>query len=251
MSELNLGEVHPIDLMEEVVGRFALGAQAKGLELVCHPAANMPVSAFSDGARLWQMLSNLVGNAIKFTARGEVVLQAMQVKGENLLRGLIRALGLETQTRGREKAPDPATREATNGQHILLAEDNRENQILGRLFLQKGGYSVDLAENGEVAVQKIEAGAYALVLMDLDMPVLDGFEATDRIRAWEAEEGRDRVPIVALTAHAIKKIRDRCLSCGMDDYLAKPIDRATLLRKVSEALRRAGTEEGIFGGETE
>jgi PAS domain S-box-containing protein len=115
---------------------------------------------------------------------------------------------------------------------ILVVEDNPDNQNLARRILEGAGYSVDIAENGEIAIQRTRDYLYDLILMDIQMPVMDGFGATEAIRKMERQRGDSRVPIVALTAHAIEGYRDKCLECGMDDYLSKPLKRESLLETV-------------------
>jgi len=105
---------------------------------------------------------------------------------------------------------------------VLLAEDNLVNQRLGMRLLEKRGHSVVVAGNGRETLAAFESGGFDLILMDLQMPEMDGFEATTAIRERERESG-NRVPIVALTAHAMKGDREKCLAAGMDGYLTKPI----------------------------
>ena len=116
---------------------------------------------------------------------------------------------------------------------ILLVEDNAVNQRVACLMLQRLGYAPDTAANGTEAVQKALAGDYDLVLMDIQMPEMDGLEATRRIRKAR-DRGRPR--IIALTAHALAGERERCMEAGMDDYLTKPLDQ----KKLREALVRQG-----------
>jgi two-component system sensor histidine kinase/response regulator len=108
------------------------------------------------------------------------------------------------------------------GQHILLAEDNVINQRLAIRLLEKLGHTCRLAENGREAVEAFESEKFDLILMDVQMPEMGGFEAVGRIRLLEQRSGM-HMPIVALTAHAMKGDRERCLAAGMDDYLVKPI----------------------------
>jgi CheY-like chemotaxis protein len=116
---------------------------------------------------------------------------------------------------------------------ILLAEDNPVNQLVARRMLEKQGYDVTIAADGQQAVALSGRAAFDLVLMDVQMPLLSGFEAASMIR--ERESGRaTRVPIVAMTAHAMKGDRERCLESGMDDFLSKPIDSESLIAMVEK-----------------
>jgi CheY-like chemotaxis protein/HPt (histidine-containing phosphotransfer) domain-containing protein len=118
------------------------------------------------------------------------------------------------------------TQRALSRHRILLAEDNAVNQKVACRTLEKLGYRVDVAPDGQAAVKAWESGRYSLILMDCQMPIVDGYEATRQIRA--KEENGKRIPIVALTAHAMKGADEDCAAAGMDDYLSKPIDRAQL-----------------------
>jgi CheY-like chemotaxis protein len=111
---------------------------------------------------------------------------------------------------------------------VLLVEDNAVNQQVAKRMLAAFGLNAQLAVNGLEALSRIQQESFDLVLMDCQMPVMDGYEATGRIRAWELEAGRERLPIVAMTANAMEGDREVCLAAGMDDYLAKPIKRDML-----------------------
>ena len=105
---------------------------------------------------------------------------------------------------------------------ILLAEDNMVNQRLTVKLLTKMGYQVEVAGNGKEAVAAFERETFDLILMDVQMPEMDGFEATALIREKEKKTG-GHIPIIAMTAHAMKGDRERCLDAGMDEYVSKPI----------------------------
>jgi PAS domain S-box-containing protein len=124
---------------------------------------------------------------------------------------------------------------------ILLAEDNLVNQKVACRAVEKLGYKVDVASNGRAAVEAWASGRYDLLLMDCQMPVMDGYEATRTIRAREIALSK-RTPIVALTAHAIKGADDDCFEAGMDDYLTKPIDRELLRRCLERWLKSAPSQ---------
>src|SRR5206468_5076979 len=110
---------------------------------------------------------------------------------------------------------------------VLLAEDNPINQKLAVVVLQKAGYSVDAVDTGAQALEKVQSNHYNVVLMDVQMPELDGFEATHKIREWEKNTGQ-HIPIIAMTAHAMQGDRERCLDAGMDDYVTKPLQPKVL-----------------------
>lgn len=115
---------------------------------------------------------------------------------------------------------------------ILLAEDNAFNQKLAQRVLQREGHEVVLVGNGQEAVMAAQDTDFDLILMDLEMPIMDGLEATAEIRRKEAAIGR-HVPIIAMTAHVLKGDRERCLQCGMDDYLAKPLKHSEVINIIS------------------
>lgn len=122
--------------------------------------------------------------------------------------------------------------------NILLVEDNIDNQNLARKILEKAGFAVEIAGNGKEAVEAVRKYHYTLILMDVQMPEMDGFEATRLIRELQAERGEKRTPIVALTAHALKGYREKCLEQGMDDYLTKPLNKKALLETLDSWIDR-------------
>jgi len=139
----------------------------------------------------------------------------------------------------------PEENSKTRPLNILVVEDNLVNQMVIDELLQEFGHSTVLAENGEQAIECVKKGGIDLILMDCQMPVMDGFEATRRIRAREEERDLPHMPIIAVTSNAIKGDRERCLRAGMDDYVSKPINTAKLVAAIEshtgdDALIRLG-----------
>ena len=120
---------------------------------------------------------------------------------------------------------------------VLLADDNPDNLNLGQRILSKLGFAVDTATDGKEAVEAVRKQRYDVIFMDVQMPHMDGFAATERIRELEEELGYERTPIIALTAHALQGYREKCLRHGMDDYVTKPIKKKTLLQTLGRHLR--------------
>ena len=116
--------------------------------------------------------------------------------------------------------------------HILVAEDNRINQIVIRNVLQEAGFTCDIVANGREAFDTAKTGKYHVVLMDCQMPEVDGYEATELIRRWEVSAKRHQIPIIALTANAVKGDEERCLSVGMNAYCSKPIDPKKVIHTI-------------------
>jgi CheY-like chemotaxis protein/HPt (histidine-containing phosphotransfer) domain-containing protein len=124
---------------------------------------------------------------------------------------------------------------------ILLAEDNRVNVEVTTLILESVGFAVDVAADGNKAIAALAQGRYDLVLMDMEMPQLDGVAATRAIRA--SEQGRAHLPIVAMTANAMQEDRRRCLDAGMDDYVSKPFTPTSLIENVARWIERSDTAD--------
>lgn len=117
---------------------------------------------------------------------------------------------------------------------VLVAEDHPINRRVIEALLRRDGHAVTFVENGRDALQWVQAHPFDLVLMDMQMPEMDGLAAAQAIRRWEAASGRPRVPIVALTANVFAEDRERCRAAGMDDFLPKPIGRAELQRVLAQ-----------------
>jgi CheY-like chemotaxis protein len=134
-----------------------------------------------------------------------------------------------------------------SGFRVLVAEDNSINQEIVRDVLENAGMECRVAENGLQALQALRESDFDAVLMDVQMPEMDGFEATRRIR----EEHGDKAPaIIAMTAHALKGDAERCLKAGMDAYVSKPINQDALYRTMWEALQKSHDQGGSFAPET-
>jgi CheY-like chemotaxis protein len=296
----------PFEVLSEAVRTLAVPARQKGLALACGQEAGVPERLLGDPLRLRQVLLNLLGNAVKFTASGSIdarIQVVSRTESEVSLRfsvtdtgiGIPReklvsifdsfqqadgsttrkyggtGLGLAISARLVElmggsleveselgsgstfhfTLPMPVVTDAATVPEprpnriplpissarplsILMAEDNVVNQKVALRILQKQGHSVVLAATGFEALEKAAERAFDLILMDVQMPDMDGLAATRAIREREKTTGR-RVPIVAMTAHAMKGDRERCLAAGMDGYVSKPVRPRELAKAIEEA----------------
>lgn len=288
-----------------------LGSQAanKGVALRRALSSDVPPRLVGDPQRLRQVLTNLVGNALKFTEKGEIRIEVSRAESsgqtgpvglrfavvdtgigiaeadlERIFEAFTQADGSATRRFGGTglglaissqlvrlmggrlevesvvgqgsrfsfvlafciaDAESPSTvrpsfapaRTANRPLAVLLAEDGPVNQLLVKRLLEKAGHTVTVVDTGAKAVEALARADYDVVLMDIQMPGMDGLEATISIRSREAD-GRRRVPVIALTAHAMEGDRERCLAAGMDGYLSKPIRPDDLLASLAE---HAGT----------
>lgn len=164
------------------------------------------------------------------------------ITASRLFDAVIGALNRDGQSAGDpDKAAPLANRAkgaslAAKNARLLLVEDNEINQQVATELLRTGGYSCEVRANGKEAVEAIQSGGFDLVLMDCQMPEMDGYEATRIIRQWETQTGRPRLPIIALTANALSGDRQQCLDAGMSDYLKKPLSRRELFATVEQYL---------------
>ncbi len=344
--ELALTELSPRDIAKSVFDQFYERARATGLGFNAHVAANVPAAVRGDAGRLRQILVNLVGNALKFTARGEVVIAVTRVAGTDAhpeLRFCVRDTGIgiasdkqaaifepfaqadrntsaqyggtglglsicrqfvelmggqlkvdsapgqgttfhftlrmETVNKpsdARAAADVPAmvsrthsaatTKQRTpvggqtpsepvtaipGNRHVLVAEDNPVNAQVAVEMLELVGFRATHVLNGAEAAELCKDHVYALVLMDGQMPVMDGLGATREIRRQEAATRRSRQCIVALTAHAFAEYEDACRRAGMDDFLSKPLTKRSLvaaLEKWAPETAHAATTEAANAG---
>jgi len=242
------GEPYPLILLDAMMpdmDGFAVGEQIAREPLLAGAAIMMLTSA--DGR----------GDAARCRAIGLCAYLVKPVKATELLKAITLALGNELSPCG---APP---RKATAGSgtpayaapqrqlDILLAEDNVVNQLVAVRLLEKCGHKTTVANHGGEALAALARKRFDLILMDVQMPEMDGFEATRQIRENEAGTGH-RTPIVAMTAHAMAGDRDRCLAGGMDDYLTKPVQREELFRvlKWAETLElQASSDDTVVSDE--
>ncbi|MBF0398095.1 MAG: response regulator [Desulfobacterales bacterium] len=166
------------------------------------------------------------------------------IKRDQLFDCLITVFGKSMDQEGRDQKQIFITRHTLNETstkqniRILLAEDNAVNQKFVMTYLQKMGFRGDVAGNGKEAIKALEMIDYHIVFMDVQMPVMDGFEATKSIRDPKSKVINRNVPIIAMTAHAMKGDREKCMECGMNDYVSKPIKPKELLEAIERQLNR-------------
>ncbi len=155
------------------------------------------------------------------------------VRKDELLGAIIKAMHEDAETANASPSAGPSLRGRNLNLKVLLVEDNLTNQTVGNVLLKRLGCEVHIAENGLEAVAATESEDYDVVLMDCEMPVMDGYRATQTIRERE-ELTQKHVPIIALTAHALDGMRENCLAMGMDGFVSKPVTLATLLEALRE-----------------
>jgi signal transduction histidine kinase/CheY-like chemotaxis protein len=289
---LERAEVSTGMLGESLVALFRPKAEAKGVALRLEVDDAVPPRVLSDPQRLRQILLNLVGNAVKFTEQGEVVLRISADRqagtlsfhiqdtgmgiaadkiptlfdpfvqadssttrryggsglGLSIVRRFVEAMKgtieVESQLSGgstfrvtipleiatsaemQDPVEAPVHSPVMSGLRVLIAEDNAVNQLLFRKMLVRLGCEVHVANDGRKALEVLRSETIDLVLMDCQMPELDGYETTREIRSWDGRFAR--LPVIALTASAMEEDRQRCFAAGMNDFLSKPLILANL-----------------------
>ncbi|HET7397001.1 MAG TPA: response regulator [Intrasporangium sp.] len=196
--------------------------QIDGLELARHICADETLS----DTLLIMLSSTLEVDRDELRRAGVRDTLSKPVRSSELFDRLVRLVGDAPITAARRMAQTAATRAGTTSGRVLVVEDNLVNQMVAEGLVSRLGYEVDIVANGAEALDAIAATPYAAVLMDCHMPVMDGYSATEEIRRREV--GGPRLPIIAMTAGVTAEERERCLTSGMDDYVAKPVDLPTL-----------------------
>ncbi len=289
--EITQEPIDVLDVARSVTLLFSSTAKSKLVELQLEASPALSGWRLGDALRIRQVLINLVGNAMKFTRRGAVVVRVLgddrddsgrvtfevsdsgpgiaesqlakifepfvqaeptteRVLGGTGLglaisRGLVRAMGGELdvsstlgqgatfrfgldlpRTAGAVPVVVPTPKEperlALLSGRALLVEDNSVNRLIGNAMLEGLGMQVVMAEDGKEALDRLASESFEVILMDCQMPVMDGYQATTRLREIERATGKPRTPVIALTANAFSGDVERCLAAGMDDHLAKP-----------------------------
>jgi len=155
------------------------------------------------------------------------------IKRSDLFEAITSTIGKAEMVAEEPETTRPAAFEDLSALQILLVEDSVENRLLIQSYLKKTPYKIGIAENGDIAVKKFKSGKYDLVLMDMQMPVMDGYTATREIRKWEGEKGLKATPILALTAYATKEDEQKSLDAGCTAHLTKPIKKARMLEALN------------------
>jgi CheY-like chemotaxis protein len=299
-------------IAEGLKNSFYQLAKNKGIDLIAEIDKRIPQNLIGDPIRINQVLTNLIGNALKFTEKGKVIISLKLEKDQKksstiqfsisdtgigihkdkqgiifkeftqanadttrkyggtglglaISQRLVRVLGgvikvISKPGQGStfyfslqlpktdipivEQQPLVSSTtdvEFTKSYKILIVEDNEINKIIAEKFLTKWGFEVDHAENGQVAIEKHQNGNFDLILMDLEMPVMSGYEATLAIREMSAAKKRS-IPIIALTASAMLDIQKKIYSLGMNDFILKPFVPNELRKKLYIHLEKGGNQ---------
>jgi len=187
------------------------------------------------GATILMLTSeNRAGDIARGRTLGVAAYLVKPIKQAELLETIQEARGGDTPAVERPAAQARRTAADPQSLRILLAEDSQDNVLLIEAYLKASGYSADVARDGQAALEKFTSGTYDVVLMDVQMPIMDGYSAARRIRQWEIEKGVSPVPILALTAHALPEEVRKSFDAGCTAHLTKPIRKATLIAAIEE-----------------
>jgi PAS domain S-box-containing protein len=171
-------------------------------------------------------------SAMQRVPRGQCTVLLKPVRRSRLLRAVLQAKSAKGSRPGLRSTSKPAEGSGPQRLRILLAEDSIDNVLVVREYLKSQPWDIDVAENGRLAVQMFTSRPYDLVLMDVQMPELDGYSATRAIRKWERQNGREVIPILALTAHAFAEEAQKSRDVGCTAHLAKPVRRSVLIAEI-------------------
>lgn len=231
ISDLNMPEMDGLTLVESILKRAYLTPQA--------------IIMLTSGARPWQSTQlNELGVAaqlLKPAKQSEIY--------DAIVGSLLRSPDDTFLAQSQPSNLFAFQRDETHSLRVLLAEDNQVNQKLAIGILENLGHSVTVAATGREALQKLSEADYDVVLMDVQMPVMDGLETTREIRRLEMVTGR-HVPVIAMTAHAMKGDRENCLAAGMDDYMSKPIRTRDIQAKLEQFLRKTSAITSLGATQT-
>ncbi|WP_424963092.1 response regulator [Ekhidna sp.] len=295
--EFEFTEVNLETLAAKIIKAHTALAKEKGLSLVLELDENMHPLVLADQTRIYQVLNNLINNALKFTSKGYVKLKTTVLDADDriqnlrievldsgigipydkqkviferftqagssttreyggtglglaIIKKILNMVGSEIYVKSEPDSGtifwfdlafkkvlhaevDEAVQEEEDsniitGKKILLVEDNQMNIMVAEKFLKKWELRVEVAHNGQEGVEMMKENTYDLVLMDLQMPIMDGYKATRKIRTFD-----EKTPIIALTASALLKVRQDVIAAGMNDYITKPFDPNELKRKIA------------------
>ena len=193
-------------------------------------------AAFSNSVIMMLTSDSRQGDMARSRHLGLAGYMVKPVKRANLYEAIKIALGKDLVREVKQENPADNVGKSEDSKKILLVEDSEDNRMLIQLFLKKTAHKVDFAENGVVAFQKATTQKYDLIFMDMNMPVMDGLEATKAIREWEKKENSlgSSIPIVALTANAMKENLQAALEAGCNAYLTKPVKKILLIEAISK-----------------
>lgn len=295
--EFEFTEVNLEALAAKIIKAHSALAKEKGLTLVLELDENMHTLVLADQTRIYQVLNNLINNALKFTSKGYVKLKTTVLDADDrvqnlrievldsgigipydkqkiiferftqagssttreyggtglglaIIKKILNMVGSEIYVKSEpdsgtifwfdlafkkvlHEEVDEAIQEVEDsniitGKKVLLVEDNQMNIMVAEKFLKKWELRVEVAHNGKEGVEMMKENKYDLVLMDLQMPIMDGYKATRKIRTFD-----EKTPIIALTASALLKVRQDVIAAGMNDYITKPFDPNELRRKIA------------------
>ncbi|MEQ6167910.1 response regulator [Ekhidna sp. MALMAid0563] len=295
--EFEFTEVNLETLAAKIIKAHTALAKEKGLSLVLELDENMHPLVLADQTRIYQVLNNLINNALKFTSKGYVKLKTTVLDSDDriqnlrievldsgigipydkqkiiferftqagssttreyggtglglaIIKKILNMVGSEIYVKSEPDSGtifwfdlafkkvlhaevDEAVQEVEDsniiaGKKVLLVEDNQMNIMVAEKFLKKWELRVEVAHNGQEGVEMMRENKYDLVLMDLQMPIMDGYKATRKIRTFD-----EKTPIIALTASALLKVRQDVIAAGMNDYITKPFDPNELRRKIA------------------